>query len=280
MRIDPETSPKDEADAACRVCGDIKDLTFEHFPPRSAGNRQKVEMLDIRAWLSREDDGSMEKGRILQKGSGAHSLCEDCNNRSGRLYVPELARWTRVGNAALRELEPAKFDGQVDPAYAVLEMENVRPGRFMKQVATMLLALSPGPVARKQAELREYARDPKAVGLPSKYQFYLSLNAGPNARYNGGSVTMTLGEGMVFALELAFPPFTYIISIDEQTPAIETGNITSFADVGIDQTANVKMQLRIGFTHTALPLDLRSKAALDKDIAANEAAAADLAEAS
>ncbi len=237
-------------------------------------------MHDIASWLRREDDGTLEKGRILQRGSGAYSLCGDCNNRSGRLYVLELARWTRIGHDVLCELEPARFDDQVEPFYAALEIKDVYPGRFMKQMATMLLALSPDPVARKQAELREYARDPKAVGLSPRYQFYLALNAGPNARYNGGSVTMTLGAGAVFALELAFPPFTYVISINEETPALETGNITSFVDVGVDQTANVAMQLRVGFTHTALPLDLRSKAALDKDIAANEAAAADLAEAS
>jgi hypothetical protein len=232
-------------------------------------------MLDITAWLRREDDGSTERGRILQKGSGAYSLCEDCNNRSGRLYVPELARWTRIGNAALGELDPARIDSQVDPSYALLEIEDVYPGRLTKQMATMLLALSPGPVARKQVELRDYARDPQAVGLSSRYQFYLALNAGPNARYNGGSATMTVGAGIVFALELAFPPFVYVISIGEETPAIETGNITSFVDIGTDQTANVKMQLRVGFTHTALPLDLRSKAALDQDIATNQAAMAD-----
>jgi hypothetical protein len=237
-------------------------------------------MLDIMGWLRREDDGTMEKGKILQKGSGAYSLCEDCNNRSGRLFVPELARWTRIGNAALGELDLASLDAQVDPAYAVLEIKDVRPGRFMKQMVTMFLALTSGGVAQKHVDLREYAKNPKVVGLPPQYQFYLALTAGPNARYNGGSVTMTLGAGMVFALELSFPPFTYILSVDEGIPAIETGNITSFVDVGINQTANVTMQLRVGFTHTAIPLDLRSKAALDKDIAANEAAAADLAEAS
>lgn len=271
-------SPENEADAACRVCGEVKAMTFEHFPPRSAGNRQKVEMLDIMAWFRREDDGSTERGRVLQRGSGAYSLCEDCNNRSGRLYVPELAKWTRIGNAALGELDPDRIDGQIEPAYVVLEIKDVYPGRFVKQMATMILALSPGPVARKQAELREFAKNPQAIGLPSRYQFYLALNAGPNARYNGGSVVMR-GAGMVFALELSFPPFTYILSIDEETPAIETGNITSFVDVSIDQTASVKMQLKVGFTHTALPLDLRSKAALDRDIAANEDPA-DLTEAS
>jgi hypothetical protein len=279
MRLHPHTPPENDADAACRVCGEVTEMTFEHFPPRSAGNRQRVEILDITDWLRREDDGTMEKGQILQKGSGAYSLCEDCNNRSGRLFVPELARWTRIGNAALGKLDLAAIDAQANPAYVVLEVKDVRPGRFLKQIVTMFLALTSGGVAQKHVELREYAKNPKLVGLPPQYQFYLALNAGPGARYNGGSVTMTLGAGMVFALELSFPPFAYILSIDEGTPAIETGNITSFVDVGIDQTANVKMQLRVGFTHTALPLDLRSKAALDMDIAANEAAA-DLAEAS
>jgi hypothetical protein len=265
--------PENEADAACRVCGEVTDLTFEHLPPRSAGNRQKVELLDIGAWLRREDHGTTERGRISQKGAGAHTLCEECNNRAGRLYVPEFRRWIRVGNEALAELEPASVDAQVDPAYVDLEIENVRPGRFMKQVVTMLLAQSIGGVAKKHVDLREYARDPQAVGLPSSYQVYLAFNAGPNARYNGGSVAMQ-AEGIVFAVELSYPPFTYILSIDEECPAIETGNITSFADCGIDQTANVKMQLRLGFSHTPLPLDLRSKAALEEDRRRNEADAA------
>jgi 5-methylcytosine-specific restriction endonuclease McrA len=273
MRTDPRIPPENEADAACRICGDITDLTFEHLPPRSAGNRQKIELLDIAAWLRREDHGTTERGRISQKGAGANTLCEECNNHAGRLYVPEFRRWIRVGNAALAELKPAQVDAQVEPAYVELEIEGVRPGRFMKQVVTMLLAQSMGGVAKKHADLREYARDPQVVGLPSRYQIYLAFNAGPNARYNGGSVAMR-PSGLVFAVELSFPPFTYILSIDEEGPAIETGNITNFADLGIDQTATAKVQLRLGFSHTPLPLDLRSKAALEQDRSRNEADAA------
>jgi hypothetical protein len=190
--------------------------------------------------------------------------------------VPELQKWVRIGHVALADLDAARLDSEIDPTYAHLTIEDVRPARFMKQMATMLLALAPGGVARNNSELRKYAEDPEAVGLPSSYQFYLALNAGPNARYNGGSVAM-MSTGLVFALELSFPPFTYILSIDEQVPPIETGNITSFTEVGIDQEAKVEMQLRVGFSHTALPLDLRSRAALDRDIAANEADAAALA---
>jgi hypothetical protein len=275
MRTDARTPPEDDADAACRVCGTPEGLTFEHFPPRSAGNRGKIEMLGIDAWLRREDDGTTERGRISQKGSGAYTLCGDCNNRAGRIYVPELVKWTGVGNAALAQLDPRRYDVRVDPAYADLEIHDVRPGRFMKQMATMLLAVSMGGVAQENSDLREYVRDPKAVGLSPRYQFYLALNAGPNARFNGGSVVAG-GTEIVFAVELCFPPFSYVLSIDEERPALESGNITNFVDLGIDQTANVEMTLPMGFCHTPLPLDLRSKVALEQDRARNEADAATL----
>jgi hypothetical protein len=273
MSTDPRKSTEDETGAACQVCGEVTELTFEHLPPRSTGNRQRTELVDIHGWLRREEHGRTEKGRISQKGAGAETLCEECNNRAGRLYVPELRRWVRVGNAALAQLEPAQFDSRVEPAYVVLEMENMRPGRFLKQVATMVLAQATAGVASRHSELRAYARDPELTSLPPRYQFYLAFNAGPGARYNGGSIAMQSG-GMVFAVELSFPPFTYILSIDEDCPAIETGNITSFAELGIDQTADVEMQLRLGFSHTPLPLDLRSKAALEDDRRRNEAAVA------
>jgi hypothetical protein len=277
MRVDLRSPPEDEADATCRVCGGVDDLTFEHFPPKGAGNRGRIELLGIDAWLRREDDGKMEKGRISQKGSGAYTLCGDCNNRAGRIYVPELIKWTRVGKAALAQLEPQHFDRQAEPAYADLEIRDVRPGRFMKQMATMLLAVSMGGVAQAHPDLREYARDPNVVGLPERYKFYLALNAGPNARFNGGSVVGG-SDGIVLAVELGFPPFTYILSIDEERPAVDAGDITSFTELGIDQTAKVKMTLRMGFCHTPIPLDLRSKAALETDRARSEAAVAALAD--
>jgi hypothetical protein len=53
---------------------------------------------------------------------------------------------------------------------------------------------------------------------------------------------------------------------------IETGNISSFATVGIHQTADVDMQLIVGYGETPFPLDFRSSAALAADVAETEAA--------
>jgi hypothetical protein len=61
--------------------------------------------------------------------------------------------------------------------------------------------------------------------------------------------------------------------VEEQTPVIETGNITNFAAVGIDATANAKMTLVIGYGETPFPLGFRSPAAHAADVADSEAAA-------
>jgi len=272
MRFDRRTQPENEEDAACRICGRVEDLTFEHVPPRSVGNRDRAEMLGIDAWLNRTEGGSTERGTMSQRGSGVYTLCADCNNRAGRLYVPELANWTGAGNSTLAQLEPSPlhFDTQLDPAYAYMKLRDLRPGRLMKQIATMLLALVPGEFPPMHPELTRYARVPEVTGLPPRYQFYLAFFLGPIARFNGGTAVWRESGGMAYTLELGYPPYAYILSIDEESPALATGNITSFAELGIDQVAEIELQLQIGFGHTPLPLDLRSKAALERDRALNE----------
>jgi hypothetical protein len=72
-------------------------LSFEHVPPKGTGNTGWVEMLGIEAWLALEDRGAKVCGTISQRGSGAYSLCRDCNSRAGDLYVPEFKRLHGTG---------------------------------------------------------------------------------------------------------------------------------------------------------------------------------------
>lgn len=271
--IHPKRPAEDTADAACRVCGSREKLSFEHLPPKGAGNQGRAELLGIEDWLRREDEGKKTRGTISQRGSGAYSLCPECNNRAGALYVPEFLKWTDAGNGALAQMSPSfeQIDAQVDPVYVHFGLRSVRPGRFMKQMATMLLALSPGGFPSVHPDLASYARDPQMVSLPARYQFYLAFVIGPTARFNGGAGIWRAKRGILFTLELAFPPFAYILSVDEESPALDAGNLTGFTKLGIDQTAEAKMDLRLGFSHTPFPLDFRSKAALERDRKANEA---------
>lgn len=118
--------------------------------------------------------------------------------------------------------------------------------------------------------MTRYAREPEVTGLPPSYQFYLAFFLGPIAHFNGGTAVWREKGGMAYTLELGFSPYACILSVDEESPALSTGNITSFTELGLDQTAEVEVQLQLGFGHTPLPLDFRSKAALERDRATSE----------
>lgn len=278
MRVLKKMPMNDPADRACRVCGRVTKLSFEHVPPKGVGNTGRVEMLGIEDWLRREEKSTDVKGTISQKGSGAYSLCRECNSRAGELYVPEFQKLHHTGIQALSELDLASLDEQPDAGYVEMNIKGVRPAPLAKQIVTMLLAISPGGFSQANPELAEYARVPEKVGLPSRFQLYLALYAGPNVRYNGGSVAMRLkGDGGFATIplwELAYPPFSYMLTIDESEPPVETGSITNFTSAGMGDTGEVTMTLKVGFGHTALPLDFRTKARFDAERTKSEAFAA------
>src|SRR4051812_15029322 len=88
------------------------------------------------------------------------------------------------------EPSPRALDATHGAAHTLATFENARPARFLKQVVTMLLAITPGSFAARELDLAAFAQDPDWVGLPPNYQIYLSLYAGPFARFNGGTGRM------------------------------------------------------------------------------------------
>jgi hypothetical protein len=268
----------DPADRACRVCGKVTNLSFEHVPPKGVGNTGRVEMLGIEDWLRREEEGADVKGTISQKGSGAYSLCRECNTRAGEFYVPEFQKLHGTGIQALSELDLESLDKQPTAGYVEMNITGVRPARLAKQIVTMVLAISPGGFALANPELAEYVRVPEKIGLPGRFQLYLALYAGPYVRYDGGSVALRLKDDGGFATiplwELAYPPFSYMLTTDEREPPVETGKITNFTSAGLDDIGEVTMTLKVGFGHTAVPADFRTKATLDVEQAESEAFAA------
>jgi hypothetical protein len=116
--------------------------------------------------------------------------------------------------------------------------------------------------------------DKERVGLTSRYRFYLCLYAGPNARSTGVAARVRLDPPRHDVIvEVAYPPFGYVMTIDSEPDAIESSDITAFADVGYFQRADLQLDLLIGFGHTPLPADYRTSAMIAADVEENVAAA-------
>jgi hypothetical protein len=237
-------------------------------------------MYGMENWLGRDIESGKPAGRarIQQRGSGAYSLCRSCNERAGAHYVPDFLAWIDQGNRVLAGMVPrvVQLDEELEQAHVTVTFKRVRPARFIKQVVTMLLAISPGGFSAQHLALVEYAQDPEWIGLPSEYQLYLSLYAGPLARFIGGAARLyehpSAGWIHDFVVELAYPPFAYVLSVGETVPAVETGCISNAADLTIHQTADYELPLLVGFGHTAFPLDYRTKAKMEVERAENQRA--------
>ena len=173
-------------------------------------------------------------------------------------------------SGVLADLAVDDFDRSVEPTYLHWGLNGTRPGALLKQIVTMMLALSPPGFAfhHENLALRDFAQDPDWTGLPDRFQFYLALFVGPHVRLNGGAALAVLGEGgagATFGLELASPPFAYVMTVDEAAPPLAAGNISRFGELRSDQTAEtVEMDILVGFGHTPFPFDFRSLAAVDK----------------
>jgi hypothetical protein len=240
-------------------------------------NDRPTQVYGLMEWLAAEDGAPLTGGQIEQRGAGGLYLCEHCNNNTGSWYGKELAVAAASGARLLRELPLDKLDAKLEPTYVKVDFKQSQTGphplRFIKQVVTMLLAVSPVSFSEANPDLGDFVLDRRRTGLDPTYQFYLSLFAGPNARTVGGAVALDVYTGQsIFMVEVAYPPYAYLMTVGADTnEAIPTVNITEFVTIGYNQRADVSLEMLVGFGHqTAMPADYRTTAMIERDRFASE----------
>ena len=251
----------------CHICLREGPLTFEHVPPQAAFNDQRADVGGLEHWLSRNSDGPPLRVQIQQGGMGFHSLCADCNNRTGSWYASELTGWVHGAVAAIGHLPPIEeMDSQLEPHGATLQIQGVRPLAFVKQIATMVLAVNGPGFSERHSELRKFVLDRDRQGVPDGIQLYLALFLGPNGRRSGVQGRLDVEKGNTYLTsEIAHPPFAYLASFDEPAPLLPAGNVTDFGEVPYSSQSNLEVDLVVGFGHTIYPADFRTRAELERD---------------
>jgi hypothetical protein len=62
VRIEKSSPVTHPADKACRICGKVANLSYEHVSPKAVGNDGRLEMLGFDAWTSQSPLSGHEKG--------------------------------------------------------------------------------------------------------------------------------------------------------------------------------------------------------------------------
>jgi len=160
-------------------------LTFEHFPPRSAGNKGTHRVVPGEMVIDGNGPSSPEWEHLpqVQGGIGAHVFCADCNNRVLSPYAKEFGYLSQ-------DFATALFDAgftRPDP-HGVQQLDvgfSCRPGAIARAVVSQMLAGTDTPLGQQHAAVLRWLLTPQsAAGLgPATLFMALSADAQPAPPY-------------------------------------------------------------------------------------------------
>ncbi len=245
----------------CRVCGDNKNLSFEHVPPRIAFNGN-TKYLSVPFDDYVKIDNPMKtppKGKVVQGGTGYYALCQECNSFLGVNYVNAYERWAK---AAFQVISGNQYN------HFKCTIRDLEPLKILKQIISMFLTMNNDWYGKAYPELIEFVKDRDNGILPDKFKVFAFLNNEGQMRFSKYTVSFTPEFGILTSSELVFPPFGYVLTINFPNIINRMTNITNFKTYSFDQKTDLSLEFVKLPTYLPFPLDYRPKEQIEKDIEA------------
>jgi hypothetical protein len=258
----------------CSLCRLERPLTFEHIPPRSAGNTDPVWAQSMDQWLRDGPAyarGGEPLGRKQQRGMGGHLLCGECNSLLGSTLVPEYAQWALPVRSAFAQ------EGQlVDWADWVREQSWVEakwadrsPGVFARQALAMCVTAGGGlPDDQRHSRLLAAIHTQGEQDTAAVPSLHVRFYAGPQTRMGpiqGMLCSTDAGWVSSVTWEVAYPPFAFILTLAGDAPE-EAFDLQDWLALPTATTVGqVSLTAPLGFGHTPYLGDYRTRAAVALD---------------
>lgn len=242
----------------CHICREVRPLSFEHVPPRSAFNDRPTISQKVRSLLGTEPDGWFsKKGPISQKGVGAYTLCERCNNDTGRWYASAYVEWAYQGVHLIQHASEAP---------SLYHLFHLFPLRVIKQIFCMFFSANPSGLGKRHEDLARFVLNKGFRFDDPPLRVFAYFNAGAVSRQSAfsGIFDSASGGSYLFS-EIAFPPFGYILSIDGKSPDKRLVDISYFCRYSYNQWTDVALRLPVFPIYTWFPADFRSRDEVLKD---------------
>lgn len=246
----------------CRLCGSFRQLTFEHLPPKSAGNASKRRYASALDVLETEVvDQFPSEGVVIQdRGAGFHLLCKECNELLSNLrYVDEYCNLVGATAHGIAEFLGGRPESETLPEKIRLQVRELHPGRIVRQVVAMIMCASGSP---RFGELFPALRDSVITGvpteLPSGMSLHLSVVTGPRGRLAPPTVAIDASSlDWQVLVEATFAPLSWVLRVGESPPDLLAADVSDWTKLGVDEQVDFDIVTRAGFVVGPMPLDYR-----------------------
>lgn len=203
--------------------------------------------------------GEQPRGKIYQRGAGAYTLCQKCNNDTGAWYARAFVAWCYQGMDVL-----IRSGGKPTLIY----LHYVYPLRVLKQIVTMMFSVNHSRFRLANPDLEQFVLNREARYLPPRYRFFAFYNIEGVSRASGtnGLLNVETGRASIMS-EITFPPFGYVMTLDSDPPDHRLFEITHFARYDYEDMVVAPLHLPILPTHLSFPGDYRTTEEIDKEYA-------------
>lgn len=249
----------------CHLCGSIGKLSFEHVPPESAFNDRRILRTTFDKVVGAESLDNLP-GRVQQRGAGAFTLCEKCNSDTGSWYAPAYGAWALQ---AMRILIGTA--GRPTLVYPY----NIFPLRVLKQIVCMFFSANSPRFHIHHPDLVRFVLNKELRIFPSYIRIYAFYTASNRSRSSGLMATLrglgTSHSSTLLFSEITFPPFGFIMTVDESPPPQnDFCEISGFSQFGYNDWRDaISMKLPVMPIYTGFPGDYRTREQTLADIAEN-----------
>jgi len=218
----------------CSICLAHGELTFEHVPPRRVFNDRAAVAHTL---YGLEIGAKFKKSPLLLRrpaGLGLQTICERCNGLTASLYGDAFAEWTT---------QCLRYANRITTSNEMLLPFSVQPLNVLKQVATMILAVSGSTLSHEKVNaIRSFVLSPQTMSLPNDIVFAAYLNPEDQTRNDCPASTQnrlckscavldTRSGLSVFVFgEVAFPPMGYVAYIENRGKPI-SGDFSTLLDL-------------------------------------------------
>jgi len=256
-------SRKEKKVGVCHICGSSGKLSFEHVPPRAAFNDHPVLVAaDIKDIIGKLDcDFKDIKTITHQRGAGAFTLCEKCNNNTGKWYGKSFADWAFQ---AFKILEYTKGEPSLYYQFRIF------PLRVVKQIICMFFSAN-GPKFREaHPDLIKFVLNKEDKYIKPEINIYTYYNLGGISRQSGiaGLLNLNKSSRHIFS-EIPFFPLGYVMTIESEVPDNRPVDISFFANYAYNDFKKFSIRLPVLPVYTYFPGDYRTREDVLKDVAKN-----------